>query len=77
MDRYYVEDTAYGLATWSSLGKTIGVPTPMMDAVIHLISALHRKNYLAQGERTLDKFGLENLDIKGLNYYLETGIMPG
>ena len=77
MDRYYVEDTAYGLVTWSSLGRAIGVPTPSMDAVIHLISALHQKDYFARGERTLDKFGLSKLGPKRLNDFLETGRMPG
>jgi len=76
MDRYYVEDTAYGLVTWSSLGKNIGVPTPAIDAVIQLISALHGKNYFAEGERTLENFGLANLDVKGLNDFLETGKIP-
>jgi len=75
-DRYYVEDTAYGLVTWSSLGRTIGVSTPTMDAVIRLISALHKKDYFAEGERTLDAFGLSGLDPKHLNDFLETGRMP-
>jgi opine dehydrogenase len=77
MDRYYVEDTAYGLVTWSSLGKTIGVPTPTIDAVIQLISALHHKNYFTQGDRSLDKFGLANMSIYELNYFLETGGVLG
>ncbi len=76
MDRYYVEDTAYGLVTWSSLGKAIRVPTPAIDAVIQLISALHQTNYFIQGERTLGRFGLAHLDVNGLNYYFETGRMP-
>ena len=77
MDRYYVEDTMYGLVTWSSLGKTIGVATPTMDAVIHLVSALHRKDYFAQGVRSLKTFGLTSLDVEGLNTFFNTGSVQG
>jgi len=73
MDRYYVEDTMYGLVTWSSLGKAIGVATPTMDAVIHLVSALHQKDYFAQGVRSLKAFGLTSLDVEGLNTFFNTG----
>jgi opine dehydrogenase len=77
MDRYYVEDTAYGLVTWSSLGKTIGVPTPTIDALIQLISVLHQKDYFAQGERSLERFGLAGLTVQQINRFLETEEMPG
>ena len=77
MDRYYLEDTAYGLVTWSSLGKTIGVPTPTIDAVIQLISVLHQKDYFAQGERSLERFGLAGLTVQELNRFLETEELPG
>jgi opine dehydrogenase len=73
MDRYYVEDTSYGLVTWSSLGRSIGVPTPTIDAIIHLISTLHHKNYYLQGERTLERFGLAGLTPQELNYFFENG----
>lgn len=73
MDRYYVEDTTYGLVTWSSLGRVIDVPTPTINAVIHLISTLHQKDYHAQGERTLDRFGLGNMSVNELNLFLESG----
>jgi opine dehydrogenase len=75
-DRYFVEDTQYGLVTWASLGRAIGVPTPTMDAVIHLISALHDKDYFHPGERSLDRFGLAGLDVDGLNRFFETGKHP-
>ena len=76
MDRYYVEDTKYGLVTWTSLGRAIGVQTSTMDAVIHLISTLHQKDYFAMGERTLERFGLAGLTVDELNHFLETGSMP-
>ena len=76
-DRYFVEDTMYGLVTWSSLGRTIGVPTPTIDGVIHLISTLHQKDYAAQGERSLEKFHLSDLSVAELNEFFETGSLPG
>jgi opine dehydrogenase len=76
MDRYYVEDTMYGLVTWSSLGRTIGVPTPTIDAVVHLISGLHQKDYFAQGARSFERFGLSGLKVDELNKFLNTGVLP-
>jgi len=72
MDRYFVEDTMYGLVTWASLGRAIGVATPIMDSVIHLISTLHQKDYRAQGERSLESFGLAGLSVGALNRFFNT-----
>jgi opine dehydrogenase len=77
LDRYFVEDTMYGLVTWSSLGRIIGIPTPTIDAVIHLISILHQKDYATQGERSLTKFGLSDLNADELNEFFKTGALPG
>jgi opine dehydrogenase len=72
-DRYFTEDTLYGLVTWSSLGRAVGVATPTIDAVVHLISTLHRQDYAAQGERSLENYGLSDLSVEGLNQFFETG----
>lgn len=76
MDRYFVEDTMYGLVTWSSLGRSIGVPTPTMDAVIHLISALHQQDYFKISVRSLEKLEMSQYSVAELNHYLEGGITP-
>jgi len=75
-DRYFVEDTMYGLVTWSSLGRTIGVTTPTIDAVIHLIATLNQKDYFALGERSLEKFGLSTLNVAELDQFFNTGALP-
>jgi opine dehydrogenase len=75
-DRYFVEDTMYGLVTWSSLGRTIGVSTPTIDAVIHLIAALNQTDYFTLGERSLEKFGLSALNAAELNRFFDTGSLP-
>jgi opine dehydrogenase len=75
-DRYFVEDTMYGLVAWSSLGRTIGVSTPTIDAVIHLIAVLNQTDYFRLGERSLEKFGLSALNVAALNRFFDTGSLP-
>jgi opine dehydrogenase len=72
-DRYFVEDSKYGLVTWASLGRAVGVHTPTMDAVLQLMSVLHQQDYYGQGERSLDKLGLAGMGVEEMNRYLETG----
>ncbi|GMQ94434.1 MAG: NAD/NADP-dependent octopine/nopaline dehydrogenase family protein [Acidimicrobiia bacterium] len=38
--RYLTEDVPFGLVPWSELGRMWGVPTPTMDAVIRIASAM-------------------------------------
>ena len=66
----------YGLVTWSSLGRTIGVSNPTIDAVIHLISALHQKDYFSQAELRLERFGLSNLGVEELNSFWRSWVLP-
>lgn len=57
-DRYVHEDVGYGLVPMAALGRLAGVPTPTIDALVHLASAATGIPY---GERglTLEKMGLE------------------
>jgi opine dehydrogenase len=66
----------YGLVAWSSLGRIIGVATPTIDAVSHLIGTLNQTDYFALGERSLDRFGLSALNVEQLNQFLDTGVLP-
>jgi opine dehydrogenase len=75
-DRYFVEDTMYGLVTCSSLGRSIGVSTPTIDAVIQLISMLNQRDYFAEGARSLERFDLNSLTPEQLNAFFETGARP-
>jgi opine dehydrogenase len=56
--RYFNEDAGYGLVFLHSLGKQIGVPTPTMDAVLHVASTMMGRDYLAEGARTMETLGL-------------------
>jgi opine dehydrogenase len=70
--RYITEDVPYGLVTYSSFGKMVGVETPTIDAVIQLASVMTRANYMTEG-RTVQKLRISALNLKQLNDYLYEG----
>jgi opine dehydrogenase len=70
--RYITEDIPYGLVTYSSFGKMIGVETPTIDAVIQLSSVMNQKNYMHEG-RTITRLGIGGMSIKKLNQFLYEG----
>ncbi|HEX6947117.1 MAG TPA: NAD/NADP octopine/nopaline dehydrogenase family protein [Acidimicrobiia bacterium] len=71
-DRYIHEDTPFGTVMIASVGAQIGVPTPICDAVNHLLSVLEGVDFRATG-RTAEALGLGGLDVEGIRTYLETG----
>ncbi|HEY7200111.1 MAG TPA: NAD/NADP octopine/nopaline dehydrogenase family protein [Candidatus Dormibacteraeota bacterium] len=60
--RYLAEDVGCGLVLWSSLGRALGVPTPLSDACIHLATALTGVDWYGTG-RTLESLGLAREDL--------------
>jgi opine dehydrogenase len=71
--RYLHEDVGWGLVPWSELGRALGVPTPVMDALITLGSALNDRDYRAEG-LTLERLGLAGKRPEELAGYLRDGI---
>lgn len=71
--RYLHEDVGWGLVPWSELGRTLGVGTPLMDALIAIGSALNGRDYAAEG-LTLDRLGLAGIAAEELAGYLWNGI---
>ena len=63
--RYVAEDVGCGLVLWSSLGRALGVPTPLSDAFITLASALTGVDWRGRG-RTLESLGLTGDDLRRL-----------
>jgi opine dehydrogenase len=55
--RYLDEDVGYGLVFLSELGRSLGVETPMMDAVIAIASTLAERDYRKEALRTLEGIG--------------------
>ena len=39
-DRYLTEDCPYGLVPWASIGKLLGIETPIMDSVINIYNII-------------------------------------
>ena len=56
--RYFNEDVGYGLVFMSGLGAQIGVPTPIMDSIIEIVSTLMRRDYRKEQKRTVESLGL-------------------
>jgi opine dehydrogenase len=71
-DRYLTEDTPCSLVVLSSLGKVVGINTPVMDAVITLASALKGENYFETGF-TIKDLGLDGKSIKQIKEFLQNG----
>jgi opine dehydrogenase len=60
--RYFTEDVGYGLVLLTDLAKVVGVKTPVMDAIIQIVSVLLERDFLKEGQRTLESFGLQGLN---------------
>ena len=73
--RYVTEDVPYALVLASSLGRTTGVPTPVVDGLIEVSSAMLGRDFRAEG-RTLATLGLDGLDAAGLAGFARTGVFP-
>jgi opine dehydrogenase len=70
--RYVTEDVPYGSVLYSSLGRLIGVPTPVCDGINVILCAVEERDYWAEG-RTVERLGLAGLDLDGLRDFLVSG----
>lgn len=70
--RYLTEDIPIALVCWSSLGKLVGVETPVMDSVIRLVGVVHGKDWFEQG-RNAKRIGLVNKTPQQIMEYVRTG----
>lgn len=70
--RYVEEDVGCGLALWSSLGRWLGVSTPLADALLLLASTVNDTDYARKG-RTLERLGLAGLSVDELKRGLRDG----
>jgi opine dehydrogenase len=64
--RYFNEDAGFGLVFLTDLARTIGVPTPNMDAVLRLSSIVTGRNYEAERARTMGSLGLDGYTLAQL-----------
>lgn len=70
--RYIYEDVPYGTVLYSSLGKMLGVPTPVSDGINTILSVVEQTDFWATG-RTVEKMGIAGLNRDQLLHYLQTG----
>jgi len=71
-NRYIIEDVPMSLVPISSFGKYFGVPTPTIDATIHLVSVMMGEDYFSKG-RTVRSLGLEGMTVDEIIRYIEVG----
>lgn len=71
--RYLEEDVRYGLALWRSLGRKLGVPTPLTEAFLAIASAVNGLDYVREGQ-SLEKLGLAGMDVGALKGLLVNGL---
>lgn len=73
--RHLTEDIPYGLVTFSSLGKMLGVPTPVSDAIITMSDVLLNRDFRSIG-RTVESMGLDSSrSLEQLKKYLKEGVL--
>ncbi len=70
--RYLKEDTPFGLVPWSQLGLQLGVKTPIIDSLIHLVSIICDTDYFKEG-RSLEKLGLSGMSAEQMLKYVKEG----
>jgi len=59
--RYLTEDVGYSLVFLSDLATRLGVPTPVIDAVIAIASVVLGRDFTAEGKRTMSTLGLDGM----------------
>ena len=66
--RYLTEDVPFGLVPWASIARVWGVPTPTIDATIHLASVMLGTDLAKSGlsVRDLGIDGMSPADVKSL-----------
>lgn len=71
--RHLTEDIPYGLVTFSSLGRVLGVPTPFTDALITLAEGLLDRDFRSMG-RTVEDLGIgTDWSVEEIKRYLHEG----
>jgi opine dehydrogenase len=70
--RYITEDVPYALVLITDIGRLMGIPTPMNDALITAASVMNEDDYRSWG-RTLKSLDLGRLKKSNVRKFLRTG----
>ncbi len=68
--RYLTEDLPFGLAPWSSIARSWGVPTPTIDAVVQIASTMLGIDYFSRG-LTVRDLGIEGMGPEAVKAFLQ------
>jgi len=68
--RYFNEDVAYGLVFFQKLAEQVEVETPVISAIITLVSLLMKRDYLKEAVRTMETLGLSQYTAEELETLL-------
>jgi hypothetical protein len=66
-DRYVTEDVGYTMVFLTDLGRQIGVPTPIMDAIIEIASTVLGRDFRGEQRRTMASLGLSDYSVEQLS----------
>ena len=72
--RYMTEDVPIGCKIYHDLGVQYDVPTPIIDSMITLAGAMHKKSFFAESKYTLAYLGIDNMPKEELLAYLNDGV---
>ena len=70
--RFVSEDVPYSLVLASSLGRELGVATPVIDSLITLAAVASGRDYASEG-KTLAGWGLGGTGVEGLRSAVDAG----
>jgi opine dehydrogenase len=68
-NRYLTEDVGYSMVFLTDLARSLQVPTPTMDAVVHIASVVLDRDFAAEGARTMEMMGLADFTREELLTY--------
>jgi opine dehydrogenase len=71
--RYILEDVPMSLVPMASMGKMLGVKTPTLNALIHMASTIHARNFWSEG-RTVEKLGLSGMSVEDIRMLAVRGV---
>jgi opine dehydrogenase len=72
--RYIFEDIPMSLMPIASLGMQYGISVRAMDSIIRLACIIHRTDYHRRG-RTVERLGIDQLNVEELTRYVNEGIL--
>lgn len=73
--RYLTEDVPVSCKLYHDLGVAYNVPTPIIDSMIVLAGAFHKKNFFKESKYSLQYLGIDGLSVSELSDYLRKGII--